>query len=135
MVILCGAIGILGGQTARAQAPSSERFVQLLLLNESKLITADSKALSSRNTNIAKLNSATSSGQIKKLNKMLTRINSQILSLTTRLQVSSVQAYDTAFRLTPANPALVSTALANLLTVQQLSVQANLGLNPATPMQ
>jgi hypothetical protein len=135
VTIICGALGTLGGQTVKAQAPSSERFVRLLLMNESALIQKDTKALTTRNADIAKLNSATNSRQIRQLGKTLSRLNQQILSLTTRLQVFSTQVYNTAHNLTPSNPSLVSSALANLLIVQQLSIQANLGINPATPMQ
>ncbi len=86
--IFCGAMGTLGGQTVHAQGPSSERFVQLLLTNESALIRSDMKALNSRDSNILKLNAATSSRKIKQLEQMLTRLNRQIVALTLELQVS-----------------------------------------------
>src|SRR4051794_10850039 len=135
VTIVCGALGTLGGQTVKAQAPNSERFVRLLLMDETTLIQKDSKALSTRNADIAKLNSTSNSRQIKQLSKTLSKLNQQILSLTTRLQVFSTQVYNTARNLKPTNQALVSNALANLLAVQQLSVQANLGIAPASPMQ
>jgi hypothetical protein len=109
--------------------------VQLLLRNESAQIRADTKALNTRNNDILKLNAATSARQIKQLEKTLTRLNRQIVAMTLNLQVFSSQAFTTASSLTPSNPGLVSSSLANLLTVQSLSVQAGVGVGPATPSQ
>ena len=69
--IFCGAMGTLGGQTAQAQAPSSARFVQLLLRNENILIRTDTKTLNTRDQDIAKLNAATSSRKIRQLSAAL----------------------------------------------------------------
>jgi hypothetical protein len=132
VALFCGALGIVGGQTAHAQnlTPSSVRFVSLLLANETKLIQNTFNAFNTRNANILKLNSATSQRQINQLNKILTRLNTQVLTLTTQLSVLSPQAYNYAKQLSPANPALVSQTLAALLTVQALQVEA--GIVPAT---
>jgi predicted nucleic acid-binding Zn-ribbon protein len=109
--------------------------VQLLLRNESAQISADTKALNTRDNDILKLNAATSAKQIKQLEKTLTRLNHQIVAMTLELQALSGQAFTTASSLTPPNPALVSTSLGNLLTVQSLSTRAGLGVGPATPSQ
>ena len=133
--IFCGAMGTLGGQTVQAQAPSSQRFVQLLLMNQSTQISADMKAVNKRNMEIAQLEAATSSRQISKLAKSLTKLNREILAMTANLQLLSIQTVTLADALAPSNPGLVSTAVANLLTVQTISVQAGLGVSPATPSQ
>jgi hypothetical protein len=109
--------------------------VQLLLANESKMISSTTQMLNTRNADILQLNSATSQAQINRLNKMLSKLNNQILALTTGLQVLSTQSYTYAKELTPANPSLVSQALASLKAVQALSVQSGLGIGPATPSQ
>ena len=60
VAIFGGALSIVGGQAAHAQTPSSVRFVNLLLSNESKSIQATMKAFNTRNADIVKLNNATS---------------------------------------------------------------------------
>jgi hypothetical protein len=102
-------------------------------MNQSKLISADMKAFSQRDAGIVKLNNATNQRQINQLNKMLTRLNNQIVSTTAELTLFSTQAYDYAVNLSPSDPALVSESLAALRIVQSLSVQAGLGIAPATP--
>jgi hypothetical protein len=131
--IFCGAVGTVGGQTAQAQAPSSPRFVKLLLMKQGKLIKSDTKALNMRDNDILKLNAATNQRKINQLNKTLSKLHSQILTMTTRLQVLSGQVFTDASHLEPPNPTLQSHALANLLTTQNLSVRAGLGIAPATP--
>jgi hypothetical protein len=133
VAIFCGAVGIVGGQPAHAQTPSSTRFVKLLLMNQMKLISADTKALNTRNAGIVKLNNATNQRQINQLNKMLTRLNTQIVRMTAELTLFSTQNYNYAVELSPPDSALVSQALAALRIVQALSVQAGLGIAPATP--
>ena len=133
VAVFCGAIGIVGGPAAHAQTPSSTRFVQLLLLNESKLIQKDTKALNTRDAAIVKLNSASSQRQINKLNKLLTRLNNQALALTLQLTVLSTQSLNYARQLVPPNSSLVGQALGTVATVQMLSARA--GLIPATPFR
>ncbi len=133
--IFCGAVGTLGGQPVQAQNPNSVRFVKLLLMQEEKEIKSDQKAINTRNKDVAKLDAAKKASQIKQLEKALLKLHNQILSMTTKLQAFSVQVYTGAAVLSPPNPALVSKALGNLLTVQNLSVQAGLGIVPATPSQ
>ena len=135
IAIFCGAMGTLEGQSVQAQTPNSARFVKLLLLNQSTQIKADTKAMATRNKDIAKLDAATNPRQIKQLAKMVSRLNNQILLLTTKLQILSLQVYASAVNLTPSNPALVSSALSNLVLVQTLSLTEGLGVSPATPSQ
>jgi hypothetical protein len=136
IAVFCGAVGTLGGQTAQAQAPSSVRFVSLLLSKEAKLIKSDTKALNTRDKDILKLNAATRQSQINQLNKALTKLHSQVLSMTTKLQLLALQVVTDAKHLSPANSpanqALVNRALASVIAVQRLSLRACLGLNPAT---
>ena len=132
IAVFCGAVSTLGGRTVQAQAPSSARFVKLILMKQEVGIKADTKALNTRDKDIAKLNAATNGRQIKQLSKALSTLHRQILSGTTRLQVLSGQVYTDALNV-PSNPELASKALANLLLVQTLSVRAGLGINPATP--
>lgn len=132
--IFCGAVGTLGGQTVQAQAPSSARFVKLLLIKQQTQIKADTKALNTRDKDIAKLDVATNPRQIRQLSKSLSKLHNQILAMTTKLQALSVQVFTNA-RNVPSNPTLEHKALANLLVVQTLSVRAGLGIAPATPTQ
>jgi hypothetical protein len=135
LAVFCGFLGALSGQPVHAQTPNSTRFVQLLLFNQTAQIQADTKAVGARDSTIAKLDAATSSRQIKQLGKMLSRLNHQILGRTAELQLLSIQTYNTAAKLSPSNSSLRSAALANLVTVQQLSAQVGLGFTPATPTQ
>jgi hypothetical protein len=126
---------VLGGQAAHAQTPSSVRFVNLLLMNQSNLILKDMNALNQRDADIVKLNNATTQRQINQLNRLLTKLNNQILVLTTQLTIFSTQTYNYAKEFSPANPTLVSEAFQSLLTVQMLSLHSGLGIAPATPTQ
>jgi hypothetical protein len=135
VAIFCGALGLVGGQATHAQTPSSVRFVNLLLANEARSIQATMKAFNTRNATILKLNNATSQRQINQLNKTLTRLNTQVVRMTAELTLFSKQAYTYATELSPPNSSLVSEALGSLLTVQALSVEAGLGVAPATPTQ
>ena len=67
--------------------------------------------------------------------KSLTRLNDQILNMTAKLVLLSTQTYNTAVSLTPSNSALISQAYANLVAVQNISLQTGLGIAPATPSQ
>jgi hypothetical protein len=133
VALIFGAASTIAGQTAHAQAPSSERFVMLLLTKESREINSVTKALNTRDNDIAKLNAATNPRQIRKLENMLSRLHGQILSMTTRLITLSGQVYTNAISLIPSNPTLVSKALSNLVVVQHLSLRDGLGIQPATP--
>jgi hypothetical protein len=82
-----------------------------------------------------KLDRATKPSQIKSLNKSLIKLHNQILAMTSKLISFSVQVNTAATALSPPNPTLASKAFSNLLTVQTLSVQAGLGVTPATPTQ
>jgi hypothetical protein len=133
VAIVFGALGIVwSGQAAQAQTPSSVRFVSLLLANESKLILSDMNAFNKRDAEIVNLNNATSQRQINQLNRLLTKLNNQILVMTLQLQVLSTQSLTYARELTPANPSLVSQAVSSVLAVQVLSQHAGLGLVPST---
>jgi hypothetical protein len=135
VAVFCGAMGLVGGPAAHAQPSSSVRFVSLLLMNETKKIQANMKKQSMRDATIVKLNAATSQRQINQLNKTLTHLNDEILVSTLQLTAYSTQAYNYAVELSPPNSSLVSEALGALLTVQTLSIQAGLGIAPATPSQ
>ena len=127
------ALGHSGWPGGSAQTPNSQKFVQLLLMNELTDIQADQKALNTLNNDILKLDSATSARKIKQLNKTLTKLNHEIVDMTTRLQVTSIQALNTARGLTPSNPALVSAAVLGLQNVESLVSQA--GIPAATASQ
>jgi hypothetical protein len=133
--LFCGVLVALPGQTGYAQVSNSTRFVQLLLLNQQTQISTESKAIATLQTDIARLDAATSSRQIKSLSTTISRLNRQLLRMTSELGLLSTQTYNSARALTPHNPALVSAALSNLLTVQTLSAQVGLGISPATPIQ
>jgi hypothetical protein len=136
VAIACAAVGILtGGRSAQAQNPNSPRFVALLLMQETKDIESDTKALNTRDKDIVKLDNATKPSQIKSLKKSLTKLHNQILGMTTNLQAFSIQVYTGAAHLSPPNPTLKSKAFSNILTVQTLSVRTGLGIAPATPAQ
>jgi len=135
VAIFCGAVGTLGGQAVQAQNPNSPKFVMLLLKQEASQIKSDTKALNTRDKDVAKLETATKKSEINQLNKALLKLHNQILSMTTKLISFSTQVNTGAVALSPPNPALVSKAFGNLLTVQTLSVRAGLGINPATPSQ
>jgi hypothetical protein len=104
-------------------------------MNEQTGISAQNKALATLQRDIAKLDSATSSRQIKSLTATISRLNRQLLRMAAQLSLLATQTYNTARGLSPQDPALVSSALSNLLTVQMLSAQVGLGLTPATPSQ
>jgi hypothetical protein len=133
--LFCGPLVTLAGQSVQAQTPNSTRFVQLLLLNQQMQINADSKALGTLQTDIARLEAATNPRQIRSLSATISRLNRKIVMMTAELILLSTQSYNTARGLTPHNPTLVSTALSNLLIVQSLSAQVGLGISPATPTQ
>lgn len=134
VAIVCGVVGILtGGQPAHAQNPNSPRFVMTLLMQETKEIQSDTKALNTRDKDIMKLDRATKPSQIKSLNKSLLKLHNEILKMTTKLQAFSIQVYTGATHLSPPKPPLASKALSNLKAVQTLSVRAGLGVAPATP--
>jgi len=132
IAIFCGALSTLGGQTVQAQTPNSARFVSLLLINETALINADTKAIARQDSLIAKLDSATSTGQAKSIGRSLSRLNARIVAMTAKLILHSTQAYTTAVNLKPSNPGLVSQALAALKTVQQIAARVGLGLAPVS---
>jgi hypothetical protein len=133
VAVFCGAMGIVEGKAARAQSPNSKRFVALLLVKTTKAIQADTKALNTRDKDIAKLDAATKKSEIKSLTRTLNKLHTQVLNMTTGLQVLSTQVYNDAKGLNPPNPTAVSAAFHNILTVQTLSVRAGLGIAPATP--
>jgi hypothetical protein len=134
VAIACAAVGILtGGRSAQAQNPNSPRFVALLLNEQNKEISSDTKALNTRDKDVVKLENATKPSQIRSLNKSLIKLHNQILSMTTKLQAFSVQVYTGATHLTPPNSTLKTKAFDNLLSVQTLSARAGLGIAPATP--
>jgi hypothetical protein len=134
VAIVCGTVGILsGGQSAHAQNPNSPRFVAVLLMQEETSIKSDTKALNTRDKDIMKLDAATKPSQIRSLSKSLQKLHNQIIAMTTKLQASSTSVYTGATHLSPPQPNLVSKAFSNILTVQQLSVRAGLGIAPATP--
>jgi hypothetical protein len=128
-------VSSLGGQTVQAQTPNSPKFVKLLLNKEAKAIKSDTKALNMRDKDIAKFEATKNPKLEKQLEKSLTKLHNQILGMTTKLQAESVQVYTGARILSPPNPSLKSSAFANLLMVQLLSVRAGLGVVPATPTQ
>jgi len=136
VAVVCGAVDIVLGPSAHAQAPpNSVRFVKLLLMKESKQIKADTTLLNMRERDIAKLDAATRRSQVNSLTKSLNKLHSQILHSTTQLQVFSTQVFTDAKGLSPANPGLVNQAFAGILSVQTLSLRAGLGIAPATPGQ
>jgi hypothetical protein len=132
--LFCGAVSTLGGQAVQAQTPNSPKFVKLLLMKENTDIKNDTKALNTRDKDVAKFQNATGAKE-KQLEKTLTKLHNQILKMTTTLISFSTQVNTGANALSPPNPALASKALSNLLTVQTLSVRAGLGVQPATPSQ
>jgi hypothetical protein len=135
VAIFWGVVGTLGGQTAQAATPNSPKFIKLLLMNQTKAIKADNKLLNMRDTDAAKLEATTNPRVERMLEKTLTTLHNQILSMTTRLIVEATQIYTGANVLSPPNPPLKSEALANLLATQVLSRRAGLGIQPATPTQ
>jgi hypothetical protein len=129
-------VGTLGGPTAQAAStPNSTKFVRLLLNKSAKAIKADNKALNMRDADIAKLESTTNPRKEAQLEKSLTKLHNQILSMTTKLILEATQGYNAAIAVSPPSPPLKSAALANLVAVQMLSVRAHLGIMPATPTQ
>jgi hypothetical protein len=104
-------------------------------MKESKQIKANTTLLNMRDKDIAKLDAATRRSQINSLTKSLNKLHSQILHSTTELQVTSTQVLTDANAVSPSDPALVSQAVAGILSVQNLSVHAGLGIAPATPHQ
>jgi hypothetical protein len=135
VAVLSGVVGTLGGPTAQAAPPNSVKFVKLLLKNETKAIKSDTKALNTRDKDIAKLQNTTNRRVENQLEKSLTTLHRQILSMTTRLSAGAMQTYTAASILSPPDPPLKSSALSNLLVIQTLSVRAGLGISPATPNQ
>src|SRR5262249_5513005 len=133
--LFCGAVVALPARTVHAQTPNSTRFVQMLLLNQQTQINADSKALATRNRDIARLDAATNPRQIRSLSATISRLNRRLIVMTADLGLLSTQTYNTARALSPQNPSLVGAAFSKLLIVQSLSVQVGLGISPATPMQ
>ncbi len=105
-------------------------------MNEATRIAADNKAISLQQREIAKLDAATSARvRPDRSASRSTRTNDQIVDMTAKLVLLSTQAYNTAVNLSPSNSGLVSQALFNLLTVQNISAQVGLGIAPATPSQ
>jgi hypothetical protein len=135
VAIFWGVVGTLGGPTAHAATPNSPKFVKLLLMKQTKAIKADNKALNQRDKDVAKLESTTNPRVVNMLEKSLTKLHNQILSMTTKLQLEATQIYTAASVLSPPNPSLKSAALANLVVTQMLSVRAGLGIVPSTPKQ
>jgi hypothetical protein len=137
VAVFWGVVGTLGGPTAQAQAatPNSPRAVALFLQLLEKGIKSDTKALNTRDSDIAKLDAATNARRIKQLSNTLAKLHRQILRMTTMLISEATQAFNSANNLSPPNPPLKSRAFGDLLLVQQLSLRTGLGIQPATPMR
>jgi hypothetical protein len=135
VALFCGVLVALPGQTVRAQLANSTKFVQLLLLNEQKQITAENKSIATIQSDIAKLDAASNSRQVKSLSATISRLNRQLLHMSAELSQLAIQTVNTARGLTPKNTALINAALANLSVVQSLSARIGLGFTPASPSQ
>jgi hypothetical protein len=135
VAVFWGVVGTLGGTTAQAAAPpSSPKAVKLFLQMLEKGIKSDNKAQNTRNKDLVKFNAAKPGSKTEKqLAKTLTKLSNQIFSMTTTLIGRSAQGYNAASSLSPPDPPLKSRAFADILAVQQLSLGAHLGIQPATP--
>jgi hypothetical protein len=136
VAVFWGVVGTLGGPTAQAAAtPNSPKTVTLFLKLLEKGIKSDNKALNMRDADVAKLDATTNSKKIKQLEKTLATLHRQILKMTSTVIGEATQGYNGANNLSPPNPPLKSRAFADLLAVQQLSLRAGLGIQPATPIR
>jgi hypothetical protein len=92
-VALCwGVLSSVGGHAAQAATPNSVKFVNLILSKQTKAIKADTKALNTRDKDVAKLEATTNPRTTKQLENSLSKLHHQILSMTTRLQAEATRS-------------------------------------------
>ncbi len=99
-------------------------------MNQATQLKLDTKAVNTRNMEIAKTGSRNECvlDQIAQQDSL--GLNAQILNMTVKLELLSIQTLTTASKLNPSNPTLVSQSIAGLIAVENLSAQVGIGFNP-----